>query len=260
MVEINIGSDPEFIIINTKGDIISAAEFFAGCDGCEPCGKCKEPLEHSEISMDGHNVVGELRPMYSINPLEHHTNINSLIHSIHLLKGYKLLAGTYPHQYKIGGHIHIGHNESQIDNEHFANYLSYYCGIPLKRIENPNDVMYRGKYGDTYGHFGDYHDTDYGLEFRMPASWLVDSTIAKAALCLAKVVAYEYLNVNSSEDCSLSDDEYIELLDASNIDDILETIRDMEEFSKYANEINPLLTMIENHQLWDTSKNIQETW
>jgi len=296
MIDTTIGSDPEFMIIDSNGEILPAVKILSGCDDCNPCDtcsktrdedacvrgcggdcdvchmcssepgncdscyECQEPLEHSEVGIDGNSTVGELRPIYSFDPIMHHAAIKSLIRHINLPKEYKLLGGTVQCGFKLGGHIHIGYNESGIDNDHFAKYLSYYCGIPLKRIENPDDIECRGKYEETYGYYGSYHDTDYGIEFRMPASWLVDSTIAKAALCLAKVVAYEYLNVDSSADVDLSHDEYVELLDARNIDDIIEEIKDMEEFSKYANEINPLLTMIENHQTWDTDKNIRENW
>jgi hypothetical protein len=296
VVDISIGSDPEFIIVDNNGDIVSAIKFLAGCEDCNPCDGCRksqssdgcpddcgedcdncdmcsssppnceicsdcsEPLIHSNIGIDGCNMVGELRPRYSMDPLEHHANINTLIHSIQLPRGYKLLGGTVRDNNCIGGHIHIGYDECIVDNDHFASYLSYYCGIPLRRIEHPNDIKLRGSSKSSYGYFGDYHDVDYGLEFRMPASWLVDSTIAKAALCLAHVVAYEYINVDSSKDCALDDGEYKQQLDADNIDDIIKTIRGMEEFYKYATEINPLLEMIEQHQIWDTTKNIKETW
>lgn len=293
--KIKVGSDPEFVIINPDGHMISAASFFAGCDNCNPCNECgksrdddrcnicdgddcydcdicrsdlgscdrcndcKDPLMYSKVGTDGHDEVGELRPEESVDPLQHHATIAGLIHSIKLPDGYKLLAGTVQKGNPIGGHIHIG--LCDIIHPHIlANYMSYYCGIPLKRIERSVDLKNRGIMDGQYGYFGSYNEKDYGIEFRMPASWIVNSVIAKSALCLAHVVAHEFLEVGNEETITLSEKEYVSMIKGDNIDPIIEKIRGMEEFNTYASEIKPLFTMIERKHVWYVGSNLQEVW
>jgi hypothetical protein len=293
--KILIGSDPEFIITDSHNHMVSAAEFFAGCKDCDPCRECgKErdknrcndcdgddcndcstcrddvghcqvcndcnyPLMNSEVGTDGYDEVGELRPEESEDPLEHHATIAGLIHSIKLPSGYKLLAGTIQKENPIGGHIHIGHDE--IQHPHIlANYLSYYCGIPLKRIERGIDLRHRGMDENSYGYFGQYDSKDYGIEFRMPASWLVNSVVAKAALCLTHVVAYEFIEVGDEEEIELSESDYVSVVRGDNINNIIQKIRGMSEFNEYSSEIEPLLVMIENKHVWNVDSNLQEVW
>lgn len=294
--KITIGSDPEFIIVNKCGCLVPAYEFFANCKDCNPCiecGKdketismcegcyddcdncsicntepgncatcedCRESLMWKEIGTDGCDDVGELRPTYAFDPIEHHRNIAGLIHSIQLPEGYKLLAGTIQETAPLGGHIHIGLEEINdcVNEEELARYMSFYCGIPLKRIERKTDLERRGLNEERYGYFGGYEINDWGMEFRMPASWLVTSKIAKAALCLAYVVANEY--IENPKDIDVSNKEYREWLAKDNINNIIEDIKDMELYSTYKKQIKPLFKMIEEHRVWYTGDNLKERW
>ncbi len=300
MVKITIGSDPEFLIVDKHGELVPADHFFADCDKCSPCdtcgkekdtdecGKCesddcwlcnvcrgeptdcthcencKDELMESAIGTDGMSDVGELRPCEAFNPLTHHATITGLIRSIGLPKGYKLVAGTVQDGMPLGGHIHIGFDEGEVGHEveldSLASYLSYYCGIPLRRIEKRNDLYERGLEEGEYGYFGACEDKCYGIEWRMPASWLVSSVIAKSALCLAYVVANEFINMEDPEFMCVSHDEYEELLMASDINTIIEKIKSMEEYSTYANEIEPLFIMIEKGHVWYVNTNMKEVW
>ena len=68
--------------------------------------------------------------------------------------------------------------------------MSYFAGILLKRLEDVHDIEERER--RDVGFFNDWKVKDYGLEWRMPASWLIDPEICIGALSLAYVVAYEF--------------------------------------------------------------------
>jgi len=301
MAKITIGSDPEFIVLDTGGHMVPAIDFFSDCDGCDPCtecGKskdttqceecevrydcyecnicndavgycneccnCKEELVDAAVGCDGCSDTGELRPLEGDTPLEHHAHIRNLIHSIHLPAGYKLVAGTIQSGAQLGGHIHIGYPDTErFDPADLANYLSYYCGIPLRRIERKNDTKYRGREDGLYGYYGSYDEKDYGMEWRMPASWLVSSQIAKAALCLAHVVANDYIDAyhrGDERDRYLEEADYLELLDAPNIDDIIEEIKQMDGYRDYKKQIKPIFNLIEQKYVWYVNTNFKELW
>jgi len=99
-------------------------------------------------------------------------------------------AGTIQARFQLGGHIHIGLRG--IDRGKLSNYISYYCGIPLRKIEKSEDILHRGMIVDNYGYFGRYYDKSYGIEWRMPASWLCSKEITTSALCLSYVAVREY--------------------------------------------------------------------
>jgi len=300
MAEITIGSDPEFIVLDMGGHIVPAADFFSDCTDCDPCkdcGKekredkcntcsdedcwacdvcrdevgechecnmCKDNLVDAAIGCDGCSDIGELRPMEASNPIEHHAHIKNLIHSIHVPDGYKLVAGTLQNNSALGGHIHIGYScEEAFDPQDLANYLSYYCGIPLKRIERKIDLKKRGRDEGGYGYYGQYDEKDYGMEWRMPASWLVSSKIAKAALCLAHVVANDFIDKyheDIDEDMYLEEDDYLELLDAPNINKIIKAIKKMDGYKEYKKEIKPIFDLIKKDYVWHVSTNFKELW
>jgi len=215
-----------------------------------------------QIGADG-NLV-EFRPDPSEFPLEHVESIEKLIHVLdnHKPKNYVLKAGTvfwYPNggYESMGGHIHIGIDKIK-SKKHLAQYLSYYCGIPLRKIEHPMDLTKRGCELSRYGYYGSYTEKSYGIEWRMPASWLINKEIAKAALCLAYVVAKQSL-IDRTSNVLIDHDQYIKILN-SNIEPILKYIESMEYYKYYRPEIDPLLTMIREGKTWEITDNLIKHW
>ncbi len=323
-IEISIGSDPEFLIVNKNGYYISAESMFSeqekNCDGCNPCERCgesrcignrnqcgacdgcdsecddcyvcddcdscrhtepgccyfcddcvdrnNEMLYESEIGCDGCSDVGELRPHYSNNPLVHHTNIINLMKQLdeEIPKEYELRAGTIQDGFSLGGHIHLGiplkgediWNHDSVKKA--AEYISKYAGMPLRRIEHEGDLLTRGFHENGYGKFGDAKITSYGLEWRMPASWLVSSDIARSALCLTYVVAQEYMIEPKTLRVPSIQAQNITMNSTTYPTRIISQIEKMKYYSKYSKEIEPLFEMLINNQKWDTTKNILDNW
>ncbi len=267
MIEsVTIGSDPEFVFEDKDGHLLQSYDILqpvrlAVCGQgpsprCDICNSrtlfCGHGRNGPEIGTDG--CLGELRPKPGRNPLEHVENIQKLFHAINFLpSGAVIKGGTVHHNYSIGGHIHIGmHIE---DKEHCAKWLSHYAGIPMRKIERPSDLPRRGLSMTRFGRFGGYDTKDYGLEWRMPASWLVTKEIATACLSLAYVVAQNY------------DPTYVPMLKAQylqslkeDISPILGTIEKMEGYEVYRKQIAPLFHMIETKQIWNVNQNVLDSW
>lgn len=309
---ITIGSDPEFIILDKHKELVPASEFFSRdtCNDCSPCDDCgiekcvvkkctkkecwdcdrcqsevrecdycndceqKINLCDTEIGTDACDEVGELRPHYADNPIEHHNNIQHLIEQIDTDGGYILRGGTFVEDQSIGGHIHIGGFPNPLlkypdegdgkyfkDMNYLSNYLSLYAGIPLRRIEHPRDLEYRGMYEDDYGFFGDMHNTDYGVEWRMPSSWLVDSEIALSALSIAYVVANEYKIHPEAIHIHLDDDNFMQkLLQKKSVFSVIKKVEGMQLYRTYSHEIEPLFQLINGGKKWKDKHNFKDFW
>lgn len=289
---------------------------FTVCGVCENCQICKEKLteEKAEIGCDEDMAIGELRPVSAPEPLKHFEEIKLLIDSLFDMLSsygvcgpdslYQIRAGGfygygYPYgqqTYSLGGHIHIGYpkrfldytyleEKGKIDNE-LGKYLSYFAGIPLKRLESVYDI--EGRERRNVGFFNDWKVKDYGLEWRMPASWLIDPEICIGAICLAYVVAYEfwwlYFNngnklerdrntindemfmervlpptvVNSERYDSYVKSSYIDF--RTRIDYIIGTVAEMKLYNRYSRYIEYIFGMIIDNKKWNPDIDIFTSW
>jgi len=226
-VEITIGSDPEFAIL--CGDSIeNALEILSKL--LEEEYRCTEHYETSlrsyfcttDIGCDGSRIIGELRPVSSTDPIKHFKNTTNLVERLYEIiyktnicknnEKVSIVAGSYICNRPLGGHIHFGFEKSKIDEKTLStkeetistthvgyiynllsNTLSFYLGIPIFLLENPENSVKRRNCG--YGNFGDYEKKNYGLEFSMLSSWLVSPEIAIGTLALAYIVFYEIISI-----------------------------------------------------------------
>ncbi len=289
---------------------------FNMCGVCVNCQTCKEKLteEKTVIGCDEDMAIGELSPVSASEPLKHFEEIKLLIDSLFDMLSsygvcgpdslYQIKAGGfygygYPYgqqNYSLGGHIHIGHpkrfldytileEKKKIDNE-LGKYLSYFAGILLKRLENIYDIEGRERRG--VGFFNDWKEKDYGLEWRMPASWLIDPEICIGAITLTYVVAYEFwwlyfnngnklekdINVINNEmfvervlPSTVVNKERYDLYTKSsyidfrtNIDYIIGTIAEMKLYDKYSKYIEYIFGMIIENKKWNPDIDIFSTW
>lgn len=224
----------------------------------------------AQIGTDG--GLFELRPDYGNTPLEHIENIEYLLGRMELDRRYEIFAGTCHFGNAIGGHIHIGmsgisNNMAVADMimnpppEHIrlARFLSYYAGLPLRTIEDPIDLYVRGwEFHSGYGRWAGFGYKTYGIEWRMPASWMVSKEIATSALCLTYVVASEFKN--NPENLEMRQAQYQQLVKSRNVDSIIKKVERFKIYPLYKKEIEPLFQMITNHQIWPKNDNIMNNW
>jgi hypothetical protein len=261
----------------------------------------KQYLCEIEIGCDGNETIGELRPVYEYTPEAHFNNILKLIKDINNIMtseevcydnlDLSVVAGTgYDIGKMLGGHIHIGYDpykveeDIEIDNKVVSYVLSVFAGTPLMLIEKKEERLYRCR--NCYGCFRDYDDTTYGLEWRMPSSWLVSPEITMGALTLTYTVAYEIIkyyneyktvepyktlktthiykikkfrNINLTKYDIYFLDRDIDSI-KNDFNELTDVIRDMELYLKYKDYIEYILKMVENNKTWNSEVNILESW
>ena len=253
----------------------------------------------AEIGCDGHSITGEMRPRQGNNPIEHFNEILKLIKELSDAlepeiicydKELQVKAGTIQgleweeETILLGGHIHIGYDvESQVYiAKWLGTMLSIFAGIPLTLIEKPEEIHKRHK---IYGKFNDIRPKEYGIEFRMPSSWLVSPEITIGALALTYVVADEFITKYKSKEKSSSIDllfedtkryediynslikddfDWIRQLDYDKLIAISETlyknIKTMRLYPEYAEYIDYIFDMIKNREYWNSDVDILTTW
>lgn len=254
----------------------------------------------AEIGCDGYSVTGEMRPRFGNDPIEHFNEILKLIKELSEAlepeivcygKELQIKAGTVQglewgeETILLGGHIHIGYDVRQ--KVYIAKYLglmlSIFVGIPLTLIEKPDEIHKRHK---IYGKFNDIKPKEYGLEFRMPSSWLVSPEITIGALSLTYVVADEFITKYNSKEKSDSIDllfgdtakyKYIynKMLYETTINDaytwyydklvsmsetLYENIKTMRLYPEYKEYIDYIFSMIEKGEYWNSDADILVTW
>lgn len=255
-IEVKMGADPEFMILNSKtGKMISASEFFpregiVGCDNIRIPNRQQRP-------------VAEVRPRPDTSPLELVVNIRQALTSASRLAPYRntrWIAGSQPvNGYSIGGHIHF--SNIKLDGG-LLRALDNYLGIPVFLIENPTTAAKRRK---KYGFIGDYRLKEHGgFEYRTLGSWLVSQKIATAVLCLAKIVAnryaeipQNYLNTAEAQQAFYKgDQEFFRPM----FNSLWANIESLDLYQQYQEELQIIPEMIRNNVIWDEKGDLRRGW
>lgn len=270
------------------------------------CSSCEERESYfctTEIGCDGQSALGELRPKHGNDPIEHFNEILKLMKKLNELLSPEIICykedlqikagavqGEKDDIFQLGGHIHLGCNK-YIKIQYWDEYLSFFCGIPLTLItdtENKFVIRYVGKVLESernirhkkeqYGEYGNYRSKTYGIEFRMPSSWLVSPQITIGALSLAYVVGNEFIlhlkkgteliwQKMFEEKYGYHHDKYIEWYKNQNwvllqgeFEPIKLEIQKMELYPKYKEYIDYIFDMIDNNETWHSEGNILPRW
>lgn len=254
--EIKLGADPEFMLFNTRsGKMIAASDFFPR-DGIIGCDNIRVPNRQQR-------PVAEVRPNPATSPRELTDNIKSALTSANKLAPYRnvrWVAGSHPLSgYSIGGHIHFS---NIIINFALLRALDNYLGIIVFLIEDPASASRRRK---KYGHLADIRLKPYGgFEYRTLGSWLITPEITCAILCLAKIVAEHYFELNN---VYLNNIEALQAFYQGNqehfrplFSKIWKEISRTTTFNDYRDELKVIPDMIENKATWDEGLDLKVTW
>ncbi|KXZ39382.1 YheC/D like ATP-grasp [Alkalithermobacter thermoalcaliphilus JW-YL-7 = DSM 7308] len=254
--EVTIGADPECLIKDKfTGELIVASELFkeSGYFGLD---------DRSLEAQKKYFPIMEIRPDYSINPLKVFESIEQILISMYKHIHYKnvgIYSGSMPiYNYWIGGHIHFGIKP----NSKLIKALDNYLALLVMMIENPYTARQRKtKYGMLGNYRLKYHG---GFEYCSISSWLVSPELAKAVLCLAKVISQEYLNLNKIFLSTYSDIRAYYLVNKDYFKDkiktIIEDIKSTKTFLKYKDQIQPLFQKALLSESWNEQVDIKDTW
>ncbi|MFA7076903.1 MAG: hypothetical protein WC147_00605 [Syntrophomonas sp.] len=253
---VKMGADPEFMLSNTRtGKMIPASQFFPR-DGIVGCDAIRTPNRQQR-------PIAELRPRPAYSPLQLLSNLEDALRSANKMAPYrnvKWLAGSRPFNgYSIGGHIHFSNVAL---NNHILRALDTYVTLPLFLIENQATAVKRRL---KYGFLADYRVKEYGgFEYRTPASWLVSPEITTAVLCLGKIVASNYLQLNRN--CFLSleaqqafyegDQAYLKVV----FNAVWSDIQRLEMCNSFKQELEIISHMVKNDIQWEEKEDIRKTW
>jgi hypothetical protein len=255
MEDVTIGSDIECIIkYNDSGSIIFASDFLQkeGCAGLD-----NRSIEEGQK----HFPLLEIRPVYSINPIEVSDSIGSILENVsenicYLNTG--IYAGSMPvYNYWTGGHIHFGIKPCSKLLKALDNYLA----LILMMVEK----VYTARSRKTkYGELGNFRLKPHGFEYRSLSSFILSPEITRAVLCLAKVIVQEYLNFNPAFINNLDDLTAYYSVDKGyfsvKIRSIIGNIERSETFELYRSFIEPLFSKALVCEEWDEDKPINEAW
>jgi hypothetical protein len=255
-IQVKMGADPEFMILNSKtGKMLSASEFFPR-DGIIGCDNIRVPNRQQR-------PIAEVRPRPTLSPLELSSNIRQALISASRMAPYRntrWIAGSQPVKgYSIGGHIHF--SNIKLDGG-LLRALDNYLGIPIFLIENPTSAARRRR---KYGFMGDYRIKEHGgFEYRTPGSWLMSQKVTTAVLCLAKIVANRYAEIpqnylNTAEAQKAfykGDQDYFRPM----FDSLWANIEKLDLYQEYQGELQIIPEMIMNQVIWDEKTDLRKGW
>ena len=255
-IQVKMGADPEFMILNSKtGKMLSASEFFPR-DGIIGCDNIRVPNRQQR-------PIAEVRPRPALSPLELTSNIRQALISASRLAPYRntrWVAGSQPIKgYSIGGHIHF--SNIKLDGG-LLRALDNYLGIPIFLIENPTSAARRRR---KYGFLGDYRIKEHGgFEYRTPGSWLMSQKVTSAVLCLAKIVTNRYAEIPQN---------YLNTAEAQNafykgdqdhfrpmFDSLWANLVKLDLYQEYQEELQIIPEMIMNQAIWDEKSDLRKGW
>src|SRR3990170_866675 len=107
-------------------------------------------------------------------------------------------AGSYVGNYPIGGHLHYGfvfekEDERQPDYRQIVHTLDVYLGSLVLLFEDCVEAVNRRR---SYGQLSGYRSQNWGVEYRVLPSFIVNPSITEAVLTIGKVVVSEIANKN----------------------------------------------------------------
>ena len=178
ITEFKIGCDAEFVCLDKYKKIIRATDYVE---------------THGDLGADGNEMIFEVRPEPSNDPIDIVKNIHDIFSceiSRKNILHFEWCSGSYYDHYPLGGHIHFG--IKNIDYQKIVYVLDNYLGSLSLLIENRDEGINRRREG--YGFMGDWREKEHGFEYRVVSSWLVSPYMAYAILCLSKTIVYEFLN------------------------------------------------------------------
>lgn len=257
--EITIGCDPEYGLIKA-GRLIIPNEIIRNST--------------TEFGIDGSGRVAELRPNYSKTPGGLVENIQKTLQegvkTFPALLDLRMKAGSVAVEEPIGGHVHFGHAQLKKPEKArvVAEALDKTAAVLTLMVEDAEEALNR-RVGSSYGQTGssNYRDQPWGMEYRVLSSWLTSPEEARAILSLCYIVASEWHDDEvMSEACSLPAFDSTAFRECDKIGlmywipPIVEFVKKLPKYDKYAEDIRPLFKLIRNQKIWACDKNMIDTW
>ncbi len=250
-----LGADPEFILRRRRsGRIVAANRYFP----------YRGSVGHDRLYarfLRG-RPLAELRPAPASEPEELFQHIRRAIRKAMARTGSRVefTAGSLPFaRFPIGGHIHF----SGIPlTSNLLRALDVYLAVPLLLIDNPARSWRRRL---RYGFLGDFRFQRHGgFEYRTLPSWLVAPSIARAVLCLAKVIAQEYhrLPLHFLDDVNMQHAFYVANKQPfyRRFNEMWSHLEEVPTYRRYEEALLPLKRWVDAQKVWPDRSDLKPRW
>lgn len=231
--EFTVGTDIEFLMLNGNGQVIKPNNFFE---------------KDEKLGYDDNGFNAELRTDPYLNPNEIITEIKNtlqgaVVDNPELVK-YKWIGTPFVKGLPCGQHFHYGLSKKIVNPKDVCYILDNYLGSISILLEDREQGIARRSYNKTpsgndcsYGKYGDFREKEYGgFEYRTPSSFLCNSHITRALLCLGKILVYEFINNKSFRWNEYIAPEDYTTMNQAKMYRVFENIwRDIESLSLYRN-------------------------
>ena len=161
----------------------------------------------------------------------------------------------------LGGLIHFGYTNSNIDKAEIAKILSQYVGAITILIEDEKTGLKRRC---DYGYYTDYRAQPYGMEYRTCSSWLTSPYVAAGVLCLSKTVMYEILNNSQFKwEMRVGESDFNNMnipIIRSYFPSVWNDITKMYLYQKYKINLDLLYFLVNNNLTWFPVEGTKAAW
>jgi hypothetical protein len=236
-IKITIGTDPEFEVLDSRGELVNADSLF------------HDPNKNRTIGTDGHSATGELRPQFASNPLKLARNIKRLIRKMNsspvLDSKISVCAGGGT-RVMTGGHIHFGISSMPDD---LREALWKLVAVPVLRFQGKLRHSDGSKCKKNGGDI--VRKQPHGVEWRTLPSFIVNEDMTIAVLCTTYAIVKSFFT--SGPLTTLSKASYSKLALYPTYKEQIDSFVDM--FVKLDGEAP--MTLLENRDIlreWKLSK------
>jgi hypothetical protein len=190
IIDILVGADPEFVLIDENGNTIHGNSLIP------------DNSINAELGVDSFGLQIEVRPPPEIKPSKLVSSMRNIMKSnrnVKYIKHFQWFACSY-NRFCVGGHLHFGTPKllAKYKDAKFGFFvvatriLDELVGIPLAKIEGSDGVRRRGH--TRFGRHGDFRKDAGRLEWRVPGGdWLAHPTLAQAVIGTSKAICEEIL-------------------------------------------------------------------
>jgi len=274
MVELTIGSDPEFILVSGEKQIPARNVF-----------RSSRNRTTTPLGVDGYSDTGELRPKPASDPIQHFRNLRELMHyswgtifrdewvKKNHSTNLKMCAGSTGagKGYYLGGHIHFSSKTKNLQDTIIQNNISraldQYLALPMLFIEQkPYNINRRVRSPSRFGALSATQSKRWGFEYRTLSSWLISPDIAKGVLCLAYTIAYEVLLKDKivAQEIKRNFEDAFNNANTESLKSALpvlfKKIKKFQLYKTYKKQINYIYKRALSEQTWDESCDVWYNW
>ena len=161
-----LGADPE-LVCRLNGKFVQAHNYYKS---------------NSSFGLDGCESIAEIRPGFSVNPIDLTSKIYQIIEYGHSKQpDLEVISGHFADDHALGGHIHFSLSPTHEIISALDTVLYSLSNI----IDDREQRIKREKCG--YGKRRAYRNQPHGLEYRTPGSWLYSPATTLVTFTLAKL-------------------------------------------------------------------------